>query len=85
MIDKQIIRDFLMTLVGKDVKFGDDDSLLTNQLIDSLNVANLIVFLQETFKVTFENDDLTPENLDTVNAISTFLEKQLAAVPSNQN
>lgn len=85
MIDKQIIRDFLMTLVGKDVKFGDDDSLLTNQLIDSLNVANLIVFLQETFKVTFENDDLTPENLDTVNAISGFLERQLALVPENQN
>jgi acyl carrier protein len=84
MIDKQIIRDFLMTLVGKDIKFGDDDSLLTNQLIDSLNVANLIVFLQETFKVTFENDDLTPENLDTVNAISGFLEKQLTLVPENQ-
>lgn len=85
MIDKQIIRDFLMTLVGKDVKFGDDDSLLTNQLIDSLNVANLIVFLQETFKVTFENDDLTPENLDTVNAISGFLERQLALVTEDQN
>ena len=78
MIDKQIIRDYLITLVGKDVTFGDDDSLLTNQLIDSLNVANLIVFLQETFKVTFENDDLTPENLDTVNAIAGFLERQSA-------
>ncbi len=83
MIDKQVIRDFLMTLVGKDVKFGDDDSLLTNQLIDSLNVANLIVFLQETFKVTFDNDDLTPENLDTVNAIAGFLERQLAATTGN--
>jgi len=83
MIDKQVIRDFLMTLVGKDVKFGDDDSLLTNQLIDSLNVANLIVFLQETFKVTFENDDLTPENLDTVNAITGFLERQVVSAAGN--
>jgi acyl carrier protein len=77
MIEKQAIRDFLTTLVGKNIQFADDDSLLVAQLIDSLKVAELIVFLESTYQVTFDGDDLTPENLDTVNAIAGFLERRL--------
>jgi acyl carrier protein len=76
MIEKQAIRDFLTTLVGKDVRFGDDDSLVGSQLIDSLRVAELIVFLESTFQVTFSPDELNPENLDTVNSIVRFLESR---------
>jgi acyl carrier protein len=76
MIEKQKIRDFLITLVGKDVQFSDEDSLLTNQLLDSLNVINLVTFLQKTFNITFENDEISPENLDSVDAISRFLEQK---------
>jgi acyl carrier protein len=76
MIAKQAICEYLKTLVGKDVQFGDDDSLLATQLIDSLNVAVLIVFLESTYKVNFENDDMNPDNLDTVNAIALFLERK---------
>ena len=74
MIEKQVIRDFLKTLVGKNVQFGDSDSLLASQLIDSLNVGELIVFLENTYHITLDGDDLTPENLETVNAIASFLE-----------
>jgi acyl carrier protein len=76
MIDRQIVRDYLKTLVGKDVSFGDGDSLLAAQLIDSLRVAELIVFLETTYHVTFDNDDLTPDNLDSVDAIAAFLERK---------
>jgi acyl carrier protein len=76
MIAKQGIRDFLTTLVGKDIPFADDDSLLAAQLIDSLKVAELIVFLENTYDMTFDGDDLTPDNLDTVNAITNFLERK---------
>jgi acyl carrier protein len=76
MIDKQAIRGFLTTLVAQDVHFEDDDSLLAAQLVDSLKVAELIVFLESTYHVTFDNNDLSPENLDTVNAIAAFLERK---------
>jgi acyl carrier protein len=79
MIEKQVIREFLTTLVGKDVKFRDDDSLLVAQLIDSLKVAELIVFLESNYNVTLANEDLTPENLDTVNAIASFLEQKIVS------
>jgi len=79
MIDKQPIREFLTTLVAQNVRFADDDSLLTAQLIDSLKVAELIVFLEKHYQVIFDNDDLTPDNLDSVNAIAAFLERQVKA------
>lgn len=78
MIEKQTIRDYLTTLVGKGVKFGDDDSLLVAQLIDSLSVSQLILFLEETYHISFDADDLTPDNLDTVNAIVGFLGRRKA-------
>jgi acyl carrier protein len=76
MIDKDIIREFLITLVGKDVPFEDEDSLISNHLIDSLSVVRLIVFLQDTFSIEFEADELSPENLDSLAAITRFLESK---------
>jgi acyl carrier protein len=76
MIEKQTIRDFLISLVGKDVPFSDNDSLITSQMIDSLNVVRLIVFLQETYDIEFDSEELIPENLDSIQAITLFLERK---------
>lgn len=76
MIDKQVIRDFLSELANKEFGIGDDDSLLTARLIDSLKVAELIVFLEGRFDMTFDNDELIPDNFDTVNAIAGLLERK---------
>ena len=76
MIDKQGIRDFLKTLAAKDAQIEDDASLLAAKLIDSLGIAQLIVFLEDQYKVTFDNDDLTPDNLDSINTIASFLERK---------
>ncbi len=76
MIDKQIIRDFLAELVRKDIPIGDDNSLVATKMLDLLGVAELIVSLENHYKVTFDSDDLTPDNLDSINAIASFLERK---------
>lgn len=76
MNEKQKIRDYLITLVGKNIAFSDDDSLISSQLIDSLSVANLVVFLQDNYQFTFDNEELNPDNLDSVNAITDFLQSK---------
>lgn len=78
MPDKQTIRDFLTTLSRKNTPVGDDDSLIASKLLDSLNVAELIVFLEDTFHVALDNDDLTPDNLDSIHAIMRLVEKNRA-------
>lgn len=76
MIDKKPIRDFLENLVGKGITFTDEDSLITSQMIDSINVAQLIVFLQDAYGIVFENEELIPDNLDSINAIVRILESK---------
>lgn len=79
MIDKQIILGYLTERLGKNVSFGDDESLLEAQVIDSLGMAELIVFLESTFKLSFEPEELIPENLGNLNAIIRFLEQKCPA------
>lgn len=76
MIEKQVIRDFLTTLANKDIHIGDDDSLLVTRLLDSLKVMELIVFLEDHYQITFDDDDLTPDNLDTINVMVNLLERK---------
>ena len=52
------------------------DSLLAAQILDSLAMAQLIVFLESTYHVEFDTEELTPDNLDSVDAIAAFLERK---------
>ncbi len=79
MIGKQAIRDFLTELADKDIQIGDDDSLLATRLLDSLKVVELITFLESRYQVTLDGDELTPDNLDTINAIVSLLERKGAS------
>jgi acyl carrier protein len=76
MIEKQVIRDFLAELVKQDILIGDDDSLVATKLLDSMGVAELIAFLESHYQVTFDSDDLTPDNLDSIHSIVSFLERK---------
>jgi acyl carrier protein len=75
---RQFIRDnFLFGLQGE--SFSDDDSLLEKRIIDSTGVLELIAFLEENFSVKVQDDELLPENLDSINRLVRFLEKKLKA------
>ena len=50
-----------------------DDSLLENGIIDSVKMLDLIQFLEEKFKVEVDDEDLYPENFDTLNAIAGYI------------
>jgi acyl carrier protein len=79
MIEKQAIRDFLSGIASKNIAIGDNDSLLATRVLDSLKMVELIVFLENEYKLSLESDELTPENLDTINSIASLLERKSAA------
>jgi len=53
--------------------FADEDSLLEAGIIDSLGILDLVTFLEETFPVTIADDDLNPENFESVAALVRFV------------
>ena len=75
-----VVRRFLTTELGKDMsQVGVDDSMLESGTIDSIGVMQLVAFLGKTFEITVEDDDLTPENFDTIGAIAAFVARRQAA------
>jgi acyl carrier protein len=80
MLDpKTQIRAFIIEnfLFGNAAGFADDTSFLEEGIIDSTGVLELITFLEEEFAIKVDDQELTPENLDSVNNVLTFLEAKL--------
>lgn len=63
-------------LSGKTLNIGDDDSLLESGLLDSLGMMELVEVLGRRFSVTVSDDELMPENLDSIAAITGFLQRK---------
>jgi acyl carrier protein len=71
----QQVRNFIVAdfLYGQERPFQDDDSFLGEGLVDSTGVLQLVAFLEETYGITVEDDELTPENLDSVNSVAAYV------------
>ncbi|OAE40494.1 MULTISPECIES: acyl carrier protein [Agrobacterium] len=60
---------------------ADNQSLIAGGIIDSTGVLELVAFIEDGFGVRVDDADITPTNLDSVDAIVSFLQRkaQLAA------
>jgi acyl carrier protein len=75
----QEVRNFLINnvLFGRADALQDDASLL-GQVLDSTAVVELVIFLQERFGITVEDEEVAvPENFDSVKNIVGYVEKKL--------
>lgn len=52
---------------------NDSTPLVTGGILDSLATLKLVLFLEETYGVTFEAHDLDAEHLDTITAIAKLV------------
>ena len=55
---------------------GLDESFLERGLIDSTGMLEVILFLEESFGIKVADNEMVPENLDSVNRIAAFLERK---------
>lgn len=76
---KRKIREFIVEnfLFGNDEGLTDNVSFLEEGIIDSTGVLELVSFLEEDFDISVEDDELIPENLDSINNLDAFLGKKL--------
>jgi len=57
---------------------GVDDRLLGEGIIDSLGVLDIVGYLESQFRIAVSDDDLSPENFETVGRLTAFVERKLA-------
>jgi len=67
-IARDIVRDQSVTLT-------DDQPLMSSGLVDSFALVDLSLFIENTFGVRVPDIDLTPERMDTVAKILTYVGK----------
>jgi len=56
---------------------NDEDSFLENGIIDSTGVLELVSHLEETFGIKVEDEELIPDNLDSIANVVKYLEGKL--------
>ena len=79
MGNSEIIKNFIVKELITDsakTNLGYDDSLLEAGVIDSLGIMKMLAFLSDEFRVNIEDQDVIPENFETINAISAYIEKK---------
>jgi len=57
---------------------NDEDSFLENGIIDSTGVLELVSHLEATFEIKVEDEELIPDNLDSIANVVRYLERKLA-------
>lgn len=74
-IRKFILQNFILE---KPEDLVDDESMLNKGIMDSTGVLELVAFIENTFDMKVEDDELSRDNLDTIDNIVSFLEGKLA-------
>jgi acyl carrier protein len=76
---KEKIREFVIEnfLFGADDGVEDDTSFLENGIVDSTGILELVTFLEEEFEISVEDEELIPENLDSINNVVAYLQRKL--------
>lgn len=85
--EKNLIKTFIVEnyLFGNDDGLNEDTSFLEEGIIDSTGILELITFLEEEFSIKVEDEELIPENLDSINKIIVFLQKKTSKNTLNAN
>lgn len=68
------LREFIEESLGVDVsEIENDTALFSSGLIDSASLVELIVFVESEGRVKFDPDDVTLDNLDSIDQILAFV------------
>jgi acyl carrier protein len=78
-----VMEEKLKTFIQNNFLLGDknraikkDESFLQNGIIDSTGVLELVNFIEETYKIKVEDEELVPENLDSIQNLIAYIQRK---------
>jgi len=69
-LQKFIIETFLF---GQDKGLKPEESLLKKGIIDSTGVIELIDYIESSFHIIVEDEEIVPDNLDSIERAAAFV------------
>jgi acyl carrier protein len=76
-VKRYVLENYLFT--DDDKALSDQDSLIRKGIVDSTGMLELVTFLQERFGIRVADEEMIPANLESIDAISAFVARKLAA------
>jgi acyl carrier protein len=76
------IEKFLLTEVAADQgvqSLDPEEDLLEQRIIDSLGILRLVSFLEKTHGIHVADEDVVPENFQSLNSMVKFVEQKMQA------
>ena len=81
MNEETKIREFILEnfMIGEsEEELGSNDSFLEKGVIDSTGILELVMFVEETYGIEVEDDEVIPENFDSVSKLSVYISTKTA-------
>lgn len=75
-VRKFVVDNFMF---GQDDGIADDQSFLASRIVDSTGILQIVSFLESTYRIRIGDEELVPENLDSIDAITAFLRSKQAS------
>jgi acyl carrier protein len=78
MTIQETIKSYIVDsiLFGEDGRLTEDTSFQRSGILDSTGFLGLITFAEEKFGIKIADDEVVPENFDTLRKISAFVERK---------
>jgi len=79
--NKEKIKAFIVEnfMFGSSDGLTDDTSFLDDGIIDSTGILELVDFLEQEFGIKIDDEELMPENLDSINIVDAFIARKQSA------
>ena len=71
-----VLENFLFT--DDETALQDGDSFLAGGIIDSTGVLEIMLFIEDTFAIKLSDDEMLPENLDSIDNLVAFVRRKQA-------
>lgn len=84
---KEKIAAFINEYFVKDsgVVLKDDTSLLDEGVLDSTGVMELVAYIESDFKIKVEDEEIIPDNFDSISKLVSFIDKKLEKMPRKRS
>jgi len=78
------VRDYVVTnfLFGEAGSLQDETSFMGGGIIDSTGILELVMFIEETYSIKVQPEEMLPENFDSVNRVAAFIGRKVSSASS---
>jgi len=83
MSDIQVLSGYIRNETGYEGELSPDLDLLDKHILDSFNIVQWAMFIQEQFKIELEAEELVRENLSSLSRVMALIDSKRTTAKPN--